>query len=410
MRGGRNKFGPMYKYDRALRQQALRQRQLLMSHGIHQPHDFFNDPLGTPPDVKPDILQLAGTSRTLHEPSRTPADVGSSHGEFYRRDGDPVQTLPSVASYQVHPSPVSQYPYSSRQHHHDGDRNTSASFCDMTSPVTPLAGLSHMMNDVPNFVAGQSPSSRLLPRNFRPQSFPATVQSRAYIGHPSCPPAPPYQFPAIRPPEEFRRNPSVVLPPSSFRAVLRESASPFTVHEPLQSSDVTVSQEHAASSQIRASQCKVDMRSSPVSTHSGASSQPCLRVLSDFMAELRRNEPNQCDVQKKLSSVFLAAVEEQRQRPQLSTVDSPATDEDRTGPLRPAMEVVCKMCDQMLFMMVEWARGARFFRELKVHTHIHGSFSHSTKLVGYPLMQNQKPWLTDAVLMIADIALLMHTF
>ena len=110
------------------------------------------------------------------------------------------------------------------------------------------------------------------------------------------------------------------------------------------------------------------------------------RMLSDFMGELRRNEPNQRDVQKKLSSVLLAALEEQRRRPQSSSVDSPSAitehipadlspesaagrtepDPSRSSQLRHVVEVMCKVCDQMLFMMVEWARGARFFRELKV--------------------------------------------
>ena len=34
MRGGRNKFGPMYKYDRAMRQQALRHRQMIVSQDL----------------------------------------------------------------------------------------------------------------------------------------------------------------------------------------------------------------------------------------------------------------------------------------------------------------------------------------------------------------------------------------
>jgi len=47
---------------------------------------------------------------------------------------------------------------------------------------------------------------------------------------------------------------------------------------------------------------------------------------------------------------------------------------DEEGPvdwpgLHRVLAVVCRMCDQMLFMMVEWARGARFFRELKVPAH-----------------------------------------
>ena len=102
-------------------------------------------------------------------------------------------------------------------------------------------------------------------------------------------------------------------------------------------------------------------------------------TLTEFMAELRRNEPNQRDVQKKLSNVLLAALEELRRGPQPSTaehiptqpgaegLDWSSADLRQTSQLRQrSVEFICKMCDQMLFMMVEWARGARFFRELKV--------------------------------------------
>jgi hypothetical protein len=36
MRGGRNKFGPMYKRDRARKLQLMRQRQLAVQHARHQ--------------------------------------------------------------------------------------------------------------------------------------------------------------------------------------------------------------------------------------------------------------------------------------------------------------------------------------------------------------------------------------
>ena len=376
----------MYKYDRALRQQAMRQRQLLLSQGLHQPcdpADFYIRSSRTPPDVKPDILQLTDTSTTPREPSRTAADVCSPRGGFYRRDGDPGRTLASVGSCPVAP-PVAQYPsYPSR--HHRPNCDMSASFCEMadvqTSPLTPLAGLSHMMNHVPNFVAGQPAGS--LPRNFPPRNFPAAGQPRGYPGQPSCPPgSPSYQFSpaAMIRPEEFRRRlPGVVAAPSPFQAVHPDSAPPpFPPRQ--QSSGATVSRgETPAASRTGA--CETDITRSlpsPVMSYSGVvapgssqpSSGPYPRVLSDFVAELRRNEPDQRDVQKKLSSVLLAAVEEQRQRRRTS----PTRDDGRvaTTGLETAsrvMEVVCKMCDQMLFMMVEWARGARFFRELRVQTH-----------------------------------------
>jgi len=83
------------------------------------------------------------------------------------------------------------------------------------------------------------------------------------------------------------------------------------------------------------------------------------------MVELCRNEPNQHDVEKKLSGVLVIALDEHRRRTEhIPPVDGGAAAE--SSQIRSSMQFVCKMCDQMLFMMVEWARGARFFRELKV--------------------------------------------
>ena len=412
MRGGRNKFGPMYKYDRALRQQALRQRQLLLSHGLHPPHDhemppdFLSHLSGTPPDIKPDISQLSLTSKMPHEPVLAPADVSSSHGEFYRHGSDPTRVVTASASVGSYPAAalrVCQESYPPRPDHrqyssmsYDYDVNTSVPFYGVTdvpvSRLTPLAGLSHMTNDVPNFV-GQSPNSLLH------SIYPATAQTRTYTSQPSHVPVSSYQLSVTRPPEELRRHSSMV-PPSSFAAVLSESSPPFPPHQPLRSSQATVLTE-SPSSQTHLSPCVSDLMPStslpcPVTTFSPLPiqglSQPgqqpssrYSRTPSVFIAELRRNEPDQRDVQKKLSNILTAAVEEQRQRPQMSDdsptsaehipmepgaerVDTSVADLRQTAQLRQSMEVICKMCDQMLFMMVEWARGTRFFRELKVHS------------------------------------------
>jgi len=260
MRGGRNKFGPMYKYDRALRQQALRQRQLLLAQGFHEsrdrqvPPDFMAAHLagGTPPDVKPDISQLSATARVLHEPVvAAPANVSSSPGEFYRCSSDPsriVTASASAGSYPAHPSRVCQvsYPprpdlrqYSSMSMSYDCDNaNISAPFCGATDPpmsrLTPLAGLSHMMNDVPNFV-GQSADSRLQ------RIYPAAaVRSRACTtSQPSQLPVPAYQLPVIRPPEELRQH-SNMMPSSTLAAVLPQSSPPFPRHRPPGSPQINI--------------------------------------------------------------------------------------------------------------------------------------------------------------------------
>ena len=65
MRGGRNKFGPMYKRDRALKQQAARQVQgmqgdlpPLLTNGAMGPAGLMPNKPGSPEDVKPDPVLL----------------------------------------------------------------------------------------------------------------------------------------------------------------------------------------------------------------------------------------------------------------------------------------------------------------------------------------------------------------
>ncbi|KAL4219633.1 nuclear receptor subfamily 5 [Mactra antiquata] len=69
MRGGRNKFGPMYKRDRALKQQAIRQQQQMLatcqmrlSNGIDP---FSITSSSEPPDIKPDPAFLMSVANSL---------------------------------------------------------------------------------------------------------------------------------------------------------------------------------------------------------------------------------------------------------------------------------------------------------------------------------------------------------
>lgn len=62
MRGGRNKFGPMYKRDRALKQQAIRQQQqLLASCQMRLSNGMTPVPMAIE-DVKPNAALLMGNS------------------------------------------------------------------------------------------------------------------------------------------------------------------------------------------------------------------------------------------------------------------------------------------------------------------------------------------------------------
>ncbi|XP_041368284.1 nuclear receptor subfamily 5 group A member 2-like isoform X2 [Gigantopelta aegis] len=66
MRGGRNKFGPMYKRDRALKQQALRQQQSLVAHCQLRLANGMSPVPGSPEDVKPDLMFMSSNSNTSH--------------------------------------------------------------------------------------------------------------------------------------------------------------------------------------------------------------------------------------------------------------------------------------------------------------------------------------------------------
>lgn len=90
MRGGRNKFGPMYKRDRALKQQALRQQQQMLANCQMRLANGMDPFAGgvDPPDIKPDPAFLMSVASSLsygmnsysnsvsqpHTPATSPTD------------------------------------------------------------------------------------------------------------------------------------------------------------------------------------------------------------------------------------------------------------------------------------------------------------------------------------------------
>lgn len=68
MRGGRNKFGPMYKRDRALKQQAIRQQQQMLAScqmRLANGMDGFSTGSSEPQDIKPDPAFLMSMASSL---------------------------------------------------------------------------------------------------------------------------------------------------------------------------------------------------------------------------------------------------------------------------------------------------------------------------------------------------------
>lgn len=115
----------------------------------------------------------------------------------------------------------------------------------------------------------------------------------------------------------------------------------------------------------------------PGGTNSGGEVAPL--TIPDVILDLQKNEPNQLEIQRKLRNLAEAMLKEQGQDPGgLATGGGHNTqgimDHQQqqcsgsgSGDLtRGMLQIVCKLCDQALFLLVEWARGAEYFRELKV--------------------------------------------
>ena len=101
MRGGRNKFGPMYKRDRALKQQAIRQRQQMLSSCQMHMANGMNSLPTTVEDIKPSTLLMGSNQLTY-----TMGSGGGGGGGNSSPLSSPAPSLPSPV-YDSSP-PVSQ--------------------------------------------------------------------------------------------------------------------------------------------------------------------------------------------------------------------------------------------------------------------------------------------------------------
>ncbi|ELT95968.1 hypothetical protein CAPTEDRAFT_186691 [Capitella teleta] len=89
--------------------------------------------------------------------------------------------------------------------------------------------------------------------------------------------------------------------------------------------------------------------------------------LPQLIRDLQRNEPSQEEMQHKLSAIADMMMAQDPSLAALASTAASSGDMDSGRPfLRSALQLVCKLCDQALFLLVEWARGAAFFKQHKV--------------------------------------------
>ena len=308
MRGGRNKFGPMYKRDRALRQQVRRQQQhhQLYEHlpcdsglgGLHTPHrdtptiaDLSSIDLlaidSTPPDIKPDI-------NLLNLMSVSAMEGGSLTTLSPHCSGGPSSGL-------VPP------PYSSVQH----NQTTSD---DMSS----------LMSSSMSSSLQSSHKAPLPPPTYHPRldmSMPSETQMSPIHTFSNCGPC-------------LDALPHKLLPGGAMHL-------PGTMTYPSTLTPSSVIPKHVPQ-------------------------------VSQFIKDLHKCEPNSCEVQHKLMSVTetalqchcgLAAMLRHSGGHQGALMMHNGQAENNS---RALFQLLADICDQSLFILVEWARGACFFSELKV--------------------------------------------
>lgn len=360
MRGGRNKFGPMYKRDRALKQQAVRQRQQMLAQmqcqmqlngfspggppGMGGPLHHM-DMMG-PPDIKPNIGMLGlppppssspGPMGPMppHQPTAPPYmhhGMSSSRGGHHMM-GPPSHHMGSSDEHSLHQS-SHQGPFLPHHHHHSSSSggggggsygglmhpapfSSGSSMSSAMSPVSPLTSMSEMteMHSPPPHHHHHHSSMHHLP--------------------------PPPPLPHMRPHEPPPPPPPMNLHPppmSSGGSLLSDS---LDHGRPLSSAE-----------------------SSPASPPSSASSS-----LPQLIRDLQKNEPSQQEMQRKLSAIADMMMQQDPALQSLSATPPAGgaeVESARTPFLRTALQLVCKLCDQALFLLVEWARGAAFFKQHKV--------------------------------------------
>jgi len=379
----------MYKYDRAIRQQAQRHRQLLISQGLLRSYDDDNAPV----DVKPDLSMLnyppgpppaallqypesrpvggatleSGMFRSLHSRDNSfqlqPSQINS------RLSGADTATRLSVTTSRL------ERGRTQRQYQPEYRLYPPASeLCSVGKVLDTRQGIATPLNDSVNMTADVS-------------DFVLKQQSTAGGGYPhysGSAELPPSYSAQLRPSEStpISRNHSM-LPSSSYHqsilpcpmtskspqpdSCLRQDMFPNNFASVPDSSMVGVPDQglnRYRSNMIQPS----DSLTARFSQSSSISRAPL--PLPAMIASLRRSEPNKQEMQRKLLAAFNNEVDRQKHR-QLSrdmkvATQSTSVDDRLAVEIRVAMELVCKMCDQALFFLVEWARNSHIFREIKV--------------------------------------------
>ena len=334
MRGGRNKFGPMYKRDRALKQQAFRQQQQLLAQcSMHLNGGMPMSPDGScrlpnvpnlDTDIKPDISALMNNHPMAGVPTSNGSVMGPAHGSMHGQLS-PHQTQ--------HSSPPSSHP--GQFIHGSG-----------AAPYHPNS----MM------VAGMTPFDQALhgspPHGHNRPGHPHHSPSHHHMSHQQ------QQHPHLggqqhhHPGQQHLGHPQQQHQQhSGHQSQERQDPGHHTQQHHHQQQQQT--EQHSVSTSLP----------TPVSIPHMLSTSS-LPAVPQTIKDLQINELSDDEIGTKLNSILQSELTILQQFDPMAI----SMGVHSTASFKDVLQLLCKISDQCLFLLVEWARTAHFFKDLQVTT------------------------------------------
>lgn len=332
MRGGRNKFGPMYKRDRALKQQAFRQQQQILAQCSMQ----LNGGMPISPDgscrlpnvpnmdtdIKPDISMLMNNHPMAGVPTSNGSMMGPVHGGMHGQ----------LSPHQPqHSSPPSSHP----GHFVHGPG------------AAPYPPNSMMMTGMPPFdqtLHGSPPHGHNRPAHHHSPShhhMSQQQQPHAHVGGPQHHHA--GQQLAGHCQQQQQQHQQQHSGHHSQQHQQQHSGHP--------SQNQQQTQQHSVSTSMPTPGATPHMLPSPP-----------LPTVPQTIQDLQVNELSDNEISTKLNSILQSELTILQQFDPMAI----SMGVHSTASFKDVLQLLCRISDQCIFLLVEWARTAHFFKDLKV--------------------------------------------
>ncbi len=339
MRGGRNKFGPMYKRDRALKQQAYRQQQQILAQcsmqlngGVPLSPDGSCRLPNVPnmdTDIKPDISMLMNRQMTGPPTS----------------NGSIMNPMNSRVHGQLSPHQT-QYPSSHSGQYLHGPG--AAPYSPNSVMMGARTQYDPALHSPPHGHNRHNPHHHSPPHHHIPQHQQQQQQHHHHLGTPQQPPQQHHnsgqqqQLPGGHPQQQHtgHHHSQQQQPPSHHMAHHNQQQQQQQQTQPVINTNIPT----------------------PVSIPHMLPTPP-LPTVPQTIKDLQFKEVSDEEISIRLNSVLpapdLNILQQFESMPVSLGVHS-------TASFKEVLHVLWKITDQCLFLLVEWARTAHFFRGLKV--------------------------------------------